>query len=228
MPDQLPLAGKSILVIEDELLIAMGVEYSLKEAGAASVTIASSVAQAQTALLKGSYDAAVVDFRLSDGDASVLIDTLSGRVLRRTLAWAREGKGEANAQGCASRGHFVRLGGLCPVDLLVGREPPHGPRDLELKPLATSALRRRAAGKVHGLTHLAHLLRHHQYSSTSRARTPKESPGAGQWWSGLTVVEQLLDGCPGLLEQPLDGGRGVGRAVARHVTCGGEFRGDLP
>ena len=78
MPDQLPLAGKSILVIEDELLIAMGVEYSLKEAGAASVTIASSVAQAQTALLKGSYDAAVVDFHLSDG-GSVLIDTLSRR-----------------------------------------------------------------------------------------------------------------------------------------------------
>jgi CheY-like chemotaxis protein len=80
MPVQLlPLAGKSILVIEDEPMIAMSVEYSLNEAGAASVTIASSVAQAQTALLKGSYDAAVVDFRLPDGDASVLIDTLSGR-----------------------------------------------------------------------------------------------------------------------------------------------------
>ena len=57
MPDQLlPLAGKSILVIEDELLIAMSVESSLNEAGAATVTIASSVAQGQTALLKGSYD----------------------------------------------------------------------------------------------------------------------------------------------------------------------------
>jgi DNA-binding response OmpR family regulator len=79
MPDQLPLAGKSILIIEDELLIAMTVEYLLNEAGAAAVTITSSIAQAQTALMEGSYDAAVVDFRLPDGNASVLIDTLSGR-----------------------------------------------------------------------------------------------------------------------------------------------------
>jgi DNA-binding NtrC family response regulator len=79
MPDKLPLAGKSILVIEDESLIAMNVEYSLNEAGAATVTIASSLAQAQTALMNGSYDAAVVDFRLPDGDANVLIDVLSGR-----------------------------------------------------------------------------------------------------------------------------------------------------
>jgi DNA-binding response OmpR family regulator len=79
MPDQLPLARKSILVIEDEPLIAMSVEYSLNEAGAATVTIARSVAQAQTALVRGSYDAAVVDFHLPDGDASVLIEALSGR-----------------------------------------------------------------------------------------------------------------------------------------------------
>jgi DNA-binding NtrC family response regulator len=79
MPDKGPLIGKSILVIEDESLIAMNVEYSLKEAGAATVTIASSLAQAQTALMKGSYDAAVVDFRLPDGDANVLIDALSAR-----------------------------------------------------------------------------------------------------------------------------------------------------
>jgi CheY-like chemotaxis protein len=79
MPEQLPLAGKSILVIEDELLIAMSVESLLNDAGATTVTIASSVAQAQTALARGSYDAAVVDFHLPDGDASVLIEALSGK-----------------------------------------------------------------------------------------------------------------------------------------------------
>jgi CheY-like chemotaxis protein len=79
MPDQLPLAGKSILVVEDESLIAMNVEYSLNDAGAATVIVASSVAQAQAALTKGTYDAAIVDFRLLDSDASVLIDALSGR-----------------------------------------------------------------------------------------------------------------------------------------------------
>jgi DNA-binding NtrC family response regulator len=74
-----PARGKIILVVEDESLIAMNVEYSLNEAGAATVIIATSVAQAQTALMKGTYDAAVVDFRLPDSDASVLIDALSGR-----------------------------------------------------------------------------------------------------------------------------------------------------
>jgi hypothetical protein len=50
--------------------------------------------------------------------------------------------GEANAQGCASRGHFVRPGGLCRFDLFAGRDPPHGPRGLTLKPHATITLRR--------------------------------------------------------------------------------------
>jgi DNA-binding response OmpR family regulator len=79
VPDQLPLAGKSILVIEDELLIAISVECLLNEAGAATVTITSSIAQAQTALMEGSYDAAVVDSRLPAGDASALIEALSGK-----------------------------------------------------------------------------------------------------------------------------------------------------
>jgi hypothetical protein len=75
---------------------------------------------------------------------------------------ARDGKGGSNVQGCASRGHFVRLVGLCRFDLLAGCEPPHGTSHLKLEPHATSALRERAGGQVHGLTHLAHLLRHHQ------------------------------------------------------------------
>jgi DNA-binding response OmpR family regulator len=72
--DQLPLAGKSILVIENELLIAMSVESLLGEAGAAAVTAVSSIAQAERALENASYDATVVDFYLPDGHASRLIE----------------------------------------------------------------------------------------------------------------------------------------------------------
>ena len=76
-------------------------------------------------------------------------------------------------KSCASRGHIVRLGGLCRFDVLAGMEPPHGASGLKLErwPHATSALRERAAGqaarehtrprRMQGLTHLAHLLRHH-------------------------------------------------------------------
>ena len=41
---ELPLAGKSVLIIEDEALIAMGFESCLQDAGAAVVKIANSLA----------------------------------------------------------------------------------------------------------------------------------------------------------------------------------------
>jgi hypothetical protein len=47
--DQLPLAGKSVLIIEDEALIAVGLETCLQNAGAI-VKIVNSIASAQSAL----------------------------------------------------------------------------------------------------------------------------------------------------------------------------------
>jgi len=77
--DQLPLAEKSVLVIEDEVLIAMGFESCLQDAGAV-VKIANSIASAQSALEEGiPFDAAVVDLVVADGNASPLIEVLSER-----------------------------------------------------------------------------------------------------------------------------------------------------
>ena len=76
---QLPLAGKSVLIIEDKALIAMSVESCLQDAGA-SVVIANCIALAQSALDEGiPFDAAVVDLHLADGNASPLIQVLSER-----------------------------------------------------------------------------------------------------------------------------------------------------
>jgi len=76
---KLPLTGKSVLVIEDEALIALNVESCLQDAGAA-VVIANSIALAQSALAEGTpFDAAVVDLLLADGNASPLIQVLSER-----------------------------------------------------------------------------------------------------------------------------------------------------
>jgi DNA-binding NtrC family response regulator len=76
----LPLAGKSVLIIEDEALIAMSVEFCLQDAGAAVVKIANSIALAQSALDEGiPFDAAVVDLHLADGNASSLVQALSAR-----------------------------------------------------------------------------------------------------------------------------------------------------
>ena len=76
----LPLAGKSVLIIEDEALIAFSVETCLLDAGAALVKIANSIAAAQSTLDDGmSFDAAIVDLHLVDGNASPLIEILSER-----------------------------------------------------------------------------------------------------------------------------------------------------
>jgi CheY-like chemotaxis protein len=76
----LPLGGRSILVIEDEALIAMSVESCLLDAGATIVKIANSIAAAQSALDEGiPFDAAIVDLLLTHENAWPLIQILSER-----------------------------------------------------------------------------------------------------------------------------------------------------
>src|ERR1700732_2253803 len=77
---ELPLKGKSAIIIEDNALVAIGAEFSLRDAGAAVVRIANSVASAKRALDEGfPFDIALVDLYLKDGDASPLVQILSGR-----------------------------------------------------------------------------------------------------------------------------------------------------
>jgi DNA-binding NtrC family response regulator len=77
---ELPLKGRSALIIEDNALIAIGAESNLLDAGAAVVRIANSVASAKSALEEGSpFDVALVDLALEDGDASPLVQILSER-----------------------------------------------------------------------------------------------------------------------------------------------------
>ena len=80
-PSALALAVKSILIVEDEPLIAMSVESGLQDAGAAAVVkIAASISAAHSVIdAENSFDAAVVDLHIADGDASSLIGVLSER-----------------------------------------------------------------------------------------------------------------------------------------------------
>jgi CheY-like chemotaxis protein len=74
----LPLGGMSVLIVEDEALIALSVESCLLDAGAALVKIANSRAAAQSALEEDiPFDAAIVDLVLSNEDASPIIQILS-------------------------------------------------------------------------------------------------------------------------------------------------------
>ncbi len=71
------LLGKSVLIIEDELLIAMNLESWLREAGAARVEVVHRLSSARDALnMESSFDVAVLDLMLADGDASPLTKVL--------------------------------------------------------------------------------------------------------------------------------------------------------
>jgi DNA-binding NtrC family response regulator len=77
---ELPLKGKSAIVIDENAMVAIGAEFTLRDAGAAVVRIANSAASAKSALDEGfPFDVALVDLYLGDGDASPLIQILSER-----------------------------------------------------------------------------------------------------------------------------------------------------
>lgn len=74
-------AGLSVLVIEDEVLIAMLLEDMLEEAGCTLVGPFASVSQAMAALPDTAFDVALVDMTLSDGTSAPVIDYLSARAV---------------------------------------------------------------------------------------------------------------------------------------------------
>jgi CheY-like chemotaxis protein len=73
MVDQsVSLAGKRVLIAEDEPLIAMDHSGVLSEAGAASVVTCTTVRQALDCLNRGPIDVAVIDFLLADRNSEPL------------------------------------------------------------------------------------------------------------------------------------------------------------
>jgi DNA-binding response OmpR family regulator len=64
-----PLAGRLILIVEDEPLIALDIASSFEKAGA-NVTRATSLGHAMALVEKDDLSAAVLDHVLRDGDSS--------------------------------------------------------------------------------------------------------------------------------------------------------------
>jgi DNA-binding response OmpR family regulator len=120
-----------VLIVEDEILIALDVESALVGAGHYVCGIASSETQAIRMAMDTQPDCAVVDVRLGPGD---------GRVVARALAG--EGVAVLFATGqCAEVESLSATGGL-------GCLPkPYKPEDV---PAAISAVVRRQRGDVPG------------------------------------------------------------------------------
>lgn len=71
--------GKSILVAEDETLIAMVLEDMLSDMGCALAGSAHSVSSAMDIVGSARIDAAILDIELSDGKSWPIADVLSAR-----------------------------------------------------------------------------------------------------------------------------------------------------
>lgn len=73
------LDAKSVLVIEDQFLIAIDTEQALRKAGAVDVRLASSVGDALRMLASFAPDVAVLDFVLADGTGVDVAKVLTER-----------------------------------------------------------------------------------------------------------------------------------------------------
>ncbi len=73
------LDGLSVLVVENEFLLALNLETIMRDAGAGLIELAASVADATKLIAATKFDAAILDIRLMDGDSLPLAVELIGQ-----------------------------------------------------------------------------------------------------------------------------------------------------
>jgi CheY-like chemotaxis protein len=78
VPNKL-LSDRRILVVEDEMLVLMNIEYLLADLGCESVTAAATVDQALALLEAQVFDAAVLDVNLNGCESYPVADALEAR-----------------------------------------------------------------------------------------------------------------------------------------------------
>jgi len=78
------LAGRRILVVEDEMLVLMQIEMALEDLGCSAVCAAASVAEAAAILVGESFDAAMLDVNLGGEKSYPVADML----IRRSIPFA--------------------------------------------------------------------------------------------------------------------------------------------
>ena len=71
------LAGRRILVVEDEMLVLRNIEMALADVGCSAVSAAASVMEALSLLTQHSFDAAVIDINLGGDKSYPIADKLA-------------------------------------------------------------------------------------------------------------------------------------------------------
>lgn len=77
-----PLEGLSVLIVEDEVIINLDLAMTVETFGAREVVPAHNLEEARAALKDGTFDLAVLDLSLPDGDAMPLAEKLRGDNVR--------------------------------------------------------------------------------------------------------------------------------------------------
>lgn len=73
------LAGRRILVVEDEMLVLMNIEMALEDLGCAAISVAATVAEALSLLDGPRFDAAMLDINLDGEKSYPVADALARR-----------------------------------------------------------------------------------------------------------------------------------------------------
>lgn len=73
------LAGRSVLVLEDEMMVLINIEDALADFGCTSVAVAATVDQALTLIGTQSFDVAMIDVNLNGQTSYPVADALAAR-----------------------------------------------------------------------------------------------------------------------------------------------------
>ena len=99
-----PLAGRSILIVEDEPIIALDIATAFQNAGA-QVTTTTTLDHAETHVEHDGLAAAVLDHGLGDGNSSSLCERLAERGIPFVIY---SGFGTIDEGACRKAPHIVK------------------------------------------------------------------------------------------------------------------------
>ncbi|MEO1220075.1 MAG: response regulator [Pseudomonadota bacterium] len=85
------LDGRSVLIVEDKMMVAIMLEQTFIDAGASDVTFACSIEDAWDAVSRKSFDFALLDIRLPDGYSFPLAIDLFAKGMPVTMHSAHAG-----------------------------------------------------------------------------------------------------------------------------------------
>jgi CheY-like chemotaxis protein len=93
------LSGRSVLVVEDEMLVLLMIEDMLADLGCASVTAAATIDKALALIEEQVFDAAMLDMNLNGNDSFKVADALAAHGVPFVYCTGNNGHGMRDGMG---------------------------------------------------------------------------------------------------------------------------------